>query len=80
LVRSLPGGDLLLQTEYKCTIIQIVTHYNVFFKEEFLVVVLFELHSFGLQVVLWNDSSILPNHCCLVKPWIDFWVAFLTCF
>jgi len=58
LVRSLPGGDLLLQTEYKCTIIQIATHYNVLFNEEFLVVVLFELHSFGLQAVLGNDFSI----------------------
>jgi len=59
LVCSLPGGDLLLQMEYKCTIIQSITHYNILFKEEFLVVVLFELHSFGLQVILWNDSSIL---------------------
>ena len=34
LVRSLPSGDLLLQTEYKCTIVQITTHHNIL--EEFL--------------------------------------------
>jgi len=30
LVRSLPSGDLLLQTEYKYTLVQITTQYNVF--------------------------------------------------
>jgi len=58
LVRSLPGGDLLLKTEYKFTIIEITLHYNVLFNEEFLVVILFELPSFGLQAVLGNDFSI----------------------
>ena len=58
LVQSLLSGDLLLQTEYKCTIVQITTHYNVLLNEEFLVVVLFEFHSFRLQFILWYDFSI----------------------
>jgi len=54
---SLPSGDLLLQTEYKGTIVRIL-HNTISFWMEFLVVGLFELHYFSLQVVLRNDCRI----------------------
>jgi len=48
---SLPRCDWLLQVEYKHTIVQINTQDNVLVHQVFLVVILFQLHSPGIQSI-----------------------------
>ena len=82
LVCSPPSGDLLLQTECKCTIVQINTQYNVLVNQVFAnpvsVFVLLEFRSLdNITVCILVLSFCL---CYLMRLSASFQVALWTCF
>jgi len=48
---SRPGCDLQLHVEYKYTVVQINTQYNVLVNHMSLIVTLFQLHSSGIPSI-----------------------------
>jgi len=52
---SLPRCDVRLHMEYKYTVVQINTQYNVFVSWMSLIVTLFQLHFPGIQSIRWCD-------------------------